>query len=173
MPKIDGLELTVTLTVSKDYHSWEAVLKSRYASDANDKATLFSRIDAGEGADVLSDLEVRSAGVAMAATVHVTEFVTEGDCAYEVGFVQIVEAEQSQAIYAGKWVRKQTLPTLPCYDSTDDGCIPWYTPAGEHDGITSHQPITGTGQIKVELKDYPHDAVDPYANRGGGMRCCR
>jgi hypothetical protein len=63
---IDRLKLDVTFTVSEDYHSWEAVLKSRWASEAASEASLLSLIGVGEPA-ALSEVEVRSAGVTMAA----------------------------------------------------------------------------------------------------------
>jgi hypothetical protein len=139
--KIDGVKLEETFTVTE--YAPEPVV----------------RANSVDGCNTWKCLHVWCKGVTIDAAVNVTEFEPADGCSYEVGFVQVLEFSRMKAIYADKAVKEWLQETLPCYDSTDDGCIPWYTA-----DATSHAPITGTGQINLQLRDYPTSFIDPYLN---------
>jgi hypothetical protein len=100
-------------------------------------------------------------GLRIDATVDVTHYTPEPNTTWEVGLVQILEGSVMRARY-GDVIVQWGQPRLPCYDSTDDTCIPWYTP------LTGQQ-ITGVGRLTFTLQDYPTSHLDPYLENPGGM----
>jgi hypothetical protein len=114
-------------------------------------------------------LHIWCKGVTMNAAVNVTAFASAANCTYEVGFVQILEFSRMKAIYADKVVKEWIQPTLPCYDSTNNACIPWYTPHTDTNPDPdsreySHAKITGAQTFNLKLRDYPTSFVDPHIN---------
>jgi hypothetical protein len=150
---IDGLTLTNTFDAAK-------VAPTRLAEGCNPPWF---------GCNGWGRIKFWLGGVTMTATVDVTAFDATDGNTWEVGFVQILEDSRMKAVYGKKpyqFVKEWVQPTLPCYDSTNDACIPWYTPHTDtnpdNNGEYSHATITGPGQFQLTLRDYPTSCIDPY-----------
>jgi len=100
-------------------------------------------------------------GLRIDAGIDITQYVAVAGTTWEVGLVQILTYSKMKAHY-GDVVMEWVQTIVPCYDSTNSGCIPWYTAA-------TGQQITAVGPLNFTLQDYPTSHIDPQINNPGGL----
>lgn len=100
-------------------------------------------------------------GLRIDAGINITQYAAVANTTWDVGLAQILTYSKMKAHY-GDVVMEWVQTIVPCYDSTNNGCIPWYT-------VATGQQIIGVGVLNFTLQDYPTSHIDPHINNPGTL----